>query len=143
LRTIERAADAEEGLVAYMEVDIGRAGIHMPEKGLDIFDIGPAFKQVAGKTVSARMGRDTAGNTGKPGAFFKELVHTGYIQVSTSPGAWEKYPPGPAAFVPILGKKVKILPGEDGIPVDPAFGFTDMDGHVGTGNVIVMEMDSL
>lgn len=61
----------------------------MPEKGLDVFDVGLAFKQMAGKTVAACMGRNRASNTGKPGAFLKELVHTGYIQVPASPGAWQ------------------------------------------------------
>lgn len=73
----------------------------MPGKGLDVFDVGSAFKQMAGKTVAAYMGRNRAGNTGKPGAFLKELVHTGYIQVSASSGAWEKDTLRTAAFVPI------------------------------------------
>ncbi len=115
----------------------------MPEKGLDVFDVGSAFKQMAGKTVAACMGRNTAGNTGKPGTFLKELVHTGYIQVSASPGAWEKDPLRTTAFVPILCKKAEIFLGQDGIPVNPSFRLSDMDCHVGTGNVIIMETNGL
>ena len=126
-----------------MKVDICRTGINMPEKGLDVFDVGSAFKQMAGKTVAACMGRNRAGNTGKPGAFLKELVDAVRIKVSAGPGAWEKDTLRTAAFVPIFCKKVEIFLGQDGIPVNPSFRFADMDCHVGTGNIIVMEMDGL
>ena len=115
MRAVERAADTKEGLVAHMKVDICRTGINMPEKGLDVFDVGSAFKQMAGKTVAACMGRNRAGNTGKPGAFLKELVDAVRIKVSAGPGAWEKDTLRTAAFVPIFCKKVEIFLGQDGI----------------------------
>ena len=43
-----------------METNIFGTGVHMAEQGLDIFDANPALKQVAGKAVAARMGRNTA-----------------------------------------------------------------------------------
>lgn len=68
-----------------MKIYVRRTGINMAKKGLDIFDIRPAFKQMACKTMAARMGRNTAGNTGAPGAFLKELIDAVRIEVSASP----------------------------------------------------------
>ena len=58
-------------------------------------------------------------------------------------GAGEKDPLRTTAFVPILCKKAEIFLGQDGIPVNPSFRLSDMDCHVGTGNVIIMETDGL
>ena len=58
-------------------------------------------------------------------------------------GAGEKDPLRTTAFVPILCKKAEIFLGQDGIPVNPSFRLSDMDCHVGTGNVIIMETNGL
>ncbi len=46
----------------------------MTGQGLDIFDVNPALKQVAGKAVAARMGRNTACDAGLLSACLEELV---------------------------------------------------------------------
>lgn len=46
----------------------------MTEQGLDIFDVNPALKQVAGKAVATRMGRNTACDAGFLGTCLEELV---------------------------------------------------------------------
>ena len=93
--------------------------------------------------MTACMGRNATGNTGKFGTFLKELVNTGYIQISTGPGAWKKDIFRTATFVPILCEKVKILLRQNRIPVNSAFCFANMNRHVGAGNVIIMEMNDL
>ena len=55
------------------------------------------------------MGRNATGNTGKFGTFLKELVNTGYIQISTGPGTGEKDIFRTPIFEPILCEKIKIL----------------------------------
>lgn len=57
-----------------MEISICGTGIHMTGQGLDIFDVNPALKQVAGKAVAARMGRNTACDAGLLSACLEELV---------------------------------------------------------------------
>ena len=98
---------------------------------------------MAGKTMTACMGRNATGNTGKFGTFLKELVNTGYIQISTGPGTWEKDIFRTPTLKPILCEKVKILLRQNRISVNSAFGFPNMNRHVGTGNVIIMEMNNL
>ena len=87
---------------------------------------------MTGKTMTACMGRNATGNTGKFGTFLKELVNTGYIQISTGPGTGEKDIFRTPIFEPILCEKIKILLRQNRIPVNSAFGFPDMNRHVGT-----------
>ena len=82
--------------------------------------------------MTACMGRNATGNTGKFGTFLKELVNTGYIQISTGPGTGEKDIFRTPIFELILCEKIKILLRQNRIPVNSAFGFPDMNRHVGT-----------
>ena len=87
---------------------------------------------MTGKTMTACMGRNATCNTGKFGTFLKELVNTGYIQISTGPGTGEKDIFRASILKPILCEKIKILLRQNRIPVNSAFGFTNMNCHVGT-----------
>ena len=98
---------------------------------------------MAGKTMTARMRGNMTVNAGEFSTFLKELVNTGYIQISTGPGTWEKDIFRTPTLKSILCEKVKILLRQNRISVNSAFGFPNMNRHVGTGNVIIMEMNNL
>jgi hypothetical protein len=51
-------------------------------------------------------------------------------------------PPGrktsePYDLEPVFRKEAEIAPGQNGVPVHPAFGLPHMDLHVGSGNVFI------
>lgn len=55
-------------------------------------------------------------------------------------------PPGrktsePCDLEPVFRKEAEIAPGQNGVPVHPAFGLPHMDLHVGSGNVFIMQAD--
>ena len=82
--------------------------------------------------MTARMRGNMTVNAGEFSTFLKELVNIGYIKISTGPGTWEKDIFRATTFVPILCEKVSIFLRQNCIPVNSAFGFTNMNCHVGT-----------
>ena len=48
------------------------------------------------------------GNAGEFSTFLKELVNTGYIKISTGPGAWKKDIFRATTFIPILSEKPSL-----------------------------------
>lgn len=48
-----------------------------------------------------------------------------------------------AALIPVFCEEIQILLGKDCEPINSPFRFTDMNSHVGAGNIIIVEMDYL
>ena len=103
-----------------MQIYIRRAWIHVPKKGLDIFDVNTVFKQVACEAMTAGMRRYAACDTDLSGACLEELIDACDIEIVTSPGTGEENTCRSAAFKPVFGKQVKILFREYGVSVNPA-----------------------
>ena len=91
--------------------------------------------------MTAGMRRYAACDTDLSVACLEELIDACDIEIVTSPGTGEENTCRSAAFKPVFGKQVKILFLEYCVSVNPALGFPNMNGHVGTRDVIIVKMN--
>jgi hypothetical protein len=80
------------------------------------------------------------GNACSGGTFLEELIDTVLTKISPCTGTGKKNASGLAALKPVFGQKIKIFIGEDCISIPSALTFTDINGLIGTGYIIIMKM---
>ena len=81
----QRAMDDEKSLIAYMQIYIRRAWIHMSKKRLNIFNVNTTLKQMTCEAVTTGVRRYPACDTGFSGACLEELIDAGNIEIIPGP----------------------------------------------------------